>query len=64
MLRQTHEAMKDSADYSRLLIYESVLPDVGCGFLEAQVDMLMMISCDGIERNGVAVARIVGKMWV
>ena len=51
ILEATHAAMKDTPDYSRLLIHEFVLPDVGCGFNEAMVDIMMMQGCDGMERT-------------
>jgi hypothetical protein len=51
ILKATREAMKDTPDYSRLLIHEWILPDVGCGFNEAVVDLIMMQVCDGMERT-------------
>jgi demethylsterigmatocystin 6-O-methyltransferase len=52
ILEATRAAMIDTPNYSRLLIHESVLPDVGCGFAEAMIDLIMMQCCDGMERTG------------
>ena len=49
ILEATRSAMKDTPDYSRLLIHESVLPDVGCGYIEAMLDIMMMQLVDGME---------------
>jgi demethylsterigmatocystin 6-O-methyltransferase len=51
ILKATRAAMNETPDYSRLLIQEFVLPDVGCGFLEAMADLMMMQTCDGMERT-------------
>jgi hypothetical protein len=51
ILKATHDAMKDTPDYSRLLIHEFVLPDVGAGVSESMVDLIMMQTCDGMERT-------------
>ncbi|RFU23739.1 hypothetical protein B7463_g12598, partial [Scytalidium lignicola] len=50
ILEATCAAMKDTPNYSRLLIHESVLPDVGCGYREAMFDLLMMQG-GGMERT-------------
>lgn len=50
ILEATHEAIKNTSNYSTLLIHDIILPDVGCGFIESMVDLMMMQTCDGIER--------------
>lgn len=49
ILESTKAAMEPG--YSRLLIHESVLPDVNCGPVEAMVDLMMMTTCNGKERT-------------
>lgn len=61
ILEATRAAMKDTADYSRLLIHEFVLPDVGCGFTELMVDLMMMQVCDGKERTESQWHELLGK---
>lgn len=51
ILKHTHEAMKDSADYSRLLICDFVLPDIGAGMEETMLDLMMFTVCGGMERT-------------
>ncbi len=51
ILEAIRTAMKDTPNYSRLLIHDIVLPDVGCGFFEAMIDLMMMQTCDGMERT-------------
>jgi hypothetical protein len=51
ILEATRVAMSDTPDYSRLLIHEFVLPDVGCGFNESMSDLMMMQIYDGKERT-------------
>ena len=48
ILKATRSAMDPS--YSRLLIGEFVLPDVSPGPTETAVDLIMMTTCDGMER--------------
>jgi demethylsterigmatocystin 6-O-methyltransferase len=61
ILEATRDAMKDTPNYSRLLIHESVLPDVGCGFVEAMIDLMMMQVCDGMERTESQWHELLGK---
>ena len=61
ILRHTYEAMKDTADYSRLLIHETVLPDVGSGLMDVLVDMTLMIGCGGMERTESHWYELLGK---
>jgi demethylsterigmatocystin 6-O-methyltransferase len=61
ILEATREAMRDTPNYSRLLIHESCLPDVGCGFIEAMVDLMMMQTCDGMERTESQWHKLLGK---
>jgi len=61
ILEATRAAMKDTPNYSRLLINEWVLPDVGCGFSEAIVDLMMMQTCDGMERTESQWHELLGK---
>lgn len=49
ILTLTREAM--TPGYSRILINEQILPDVGCHFLGAAVDMSMMAMHNGKERT-------------
>lgn len=51
ILKATRAAMEETRNYSRLLIHEFVLPDIGCGYVEAMVDLMMMQTCDGTERT-------------
>ncbi|KAN0102557.1 S-adenosyl-L-methionine-dependent methyltransferase [Hyaloscypha variabilis] len=51
ILEATRSAMKETPGYSRLLIHEFVLPDVGAGFSESMVDLMMMYTVDGMERT-------------
>jgi hypothetical protein len=61
ILEATRAAMTDTPNYSRLLIRESILPDVGCGFAEAMVDLMMMQTCDGMERTESQWYELLGK---
>jgi demethylsterigmatocystin 6-O-methyltransferase len=61
ILKATHSAMKDTPDYSRLLINDFVLPDVGCGFIESMLDLMMMQTCDGMERTETQWHELLGK---
>lgn len=61
ILEATRAAMKDTPNYSRLLIHEYVVPDVGCGFSEAMVDLIMMQVCDGMERTESQWYELLGK---
>jgi hypothetical protein len=61
ILQATRVAMESTADYSRLLIHDFVLPDVGCGFVEAMVDLMMMQTCDGMERTETQWHELSGK---
>jgi hypothetical protein len=51
ILEATRAAMKDTPNYSRLLIHDFILPDVGCGANEAMIDLMMMQISDGMERT-------------
>lgn len=48
-LRSLHGAL--SRDYSKLLISDIVLPDIGCSALDTMSDLTMMV-CAGQERSG------------
>ena len=61
ILEATRAAMIDTSDYSRLLIKEFVLPDVGAGFSESMVDLIMMQVCDGMERTESQWHELLGK---
>jgi len=61
ILEATHAAMKDTPNYSRLLIHEWVLPDIGCGFAEATVDLMMMQLFSGMERTESQWHELLGK---
>jgi hypothetical protein len=61
ILEATRAAMKDTPDYSRLLIHEFVLPDVGCGYSEAMIDLMMMQLTDGKERTESQWHELLGK---
>ena len=47
--------------YSRLLIQDSVLPDVGCPFVDSMVDLLMMQAHSGMERTESQWHELLGK---
>ncbi|KIN07024.1 hypothetical protein OIDMADRAFT_15974 [Oidiodendron maius Zn] len=61
ILEATRSAMIDTPNYSRLLIHDFVLPDIGCGFSEAMVDLIMMQVCDGMERTESQWHELLGK---
>ena len=61
ILEATRVAMKDTSDYSRLLLHETVLPDVGCDYAEAMVDLIMMQTCYGMERTETQWRELLGK---
>ena len=37
--------------YSKILLNELVIPDIGCGVIAAQVDIAMMACCASEERS-------------
>ena len=43
--------MKDTPEYSRLLIHENDLPDLGCRFPQAMLDLMRMQVSAGMERT-------------
>jgi demethylsterigmatocystin 6-O-methyltransferase len=61
ILQATHAAMKETPEYSRLLIHESVIKDVGAPFPEPMIDLIMRHTCDGMERTEAQWHELLGK---
>ena len=49
-------------EYSRLLIYEFVLPNVGAGIQQATLDIHMMATVAGMERTEDQWRRLLGSI--
>jgi hypothetical protein len=49
ILKQLHDAM--TPGYSRLLIHDLILPDVGAAEFQARFDLTMMTFNSGMERS-------------